>query len=387
MWVGSTTLFVIKPLAIAYLGPSQGVVILQDCCIFLISSAHNDVGHHGFYATNALLNERYWWPAIAQDISWFVLTCTICQLWKMQQVVIPPVVTMPAPLFSKVYMDTMHLTLSSGYKYIVQGCYTLTHWPEWEMLCKETTKSLMSFILQNIIYRWGTLLEIVTDNGAPFIKALAYLSKHYHITHICISGYNSHTNGLVECSHFDVCEALFKACDGEENKWSASAYSVFWVEQVTIHRRMGCLPYFATTGTQPLLPFGIAEANYLLPAPEAVLSTTDLIACRAVALQKHRSQLALLRDKVHSAHLNVATCFEKEHAHTIHDFNFKLGDLVLVRNTAIEKVLNHKMCARYLGPFIVLLRNWGGAYIISELNGSIFDHPFAAFHVIPFFAC
>ena len=55
-----------------------------------------------------------------------------------------------------------------------------------------TAKTLANFILHNIIiYRWGTLLEIVTDNGAPFDKALDYLAKHYHITHIRISGYNS----------------------------------------------------------------------------------------------------------------------------------------------------------------------------------------------------
>ena len=69
---------------------------------------------------------------------------------------------------------------------------------------EETAKSIATFILQNIIYRWGTLLEIVTDNGAPFVKALGYLLKHYHITHIRISGYNSRANGLVERSHFDV---------------------------------------------------------------------------------------------------------------------------------------------------------------------------------------
>ena len=204
---------------------------------------------------------------MAQDIAWFVLTCRLCQLRKTQQVSIPPVVAQPAPLFAKVYMDTMHLTPSGGYKYIVQARCSLTHWPEWEMLRKETAKTLAVFILRNIIYRWGTLLEIVSDNGTPFVKALTYLAKHYHITHIRISGYNSRANGLVERSHFDVRQALFKACDGEENKWSSVAYSVFWAERVTVRRRLGCSPYFATTGAHPLLPFNIAEANYLLPPP------------------------------------------------------------------------------------------------------------------------
>lgn len=160
------------------------IVIPQERHIFLIASAHNNVGHYGFYATNALLVEQYWWPAMAQDIMWFILTCHFCQLRKMQQVSIHPIVATPAPLFSKVYMDTMHLTPFSGYKYIVQGRCLLTHWPEWEMLRKETTKSLAHFILNNIAYRWGTLLEIVTDNGAPFMKAMNYLLKNYHIKHI-----------------------------------------------------------------------------------------------------------------------------------------------------------------------------------------------------------
>jgi hypothetical protein len=203
-------------------------------------------------------------------------------------------------------MDTMHLTPSGGFKYIVQARCSLTHWPEWEMLRKETAKTLAVFILRNIIYRWGTLLEIVTDNGAPFVKALTYLAKHYHITHIRISGYNSRANGLVERSHFDVRQALFKACDGEENKWSSVAYSVFWAERVTVRRRMGCSPYFATTGTQPLLPFDISEANYLLPPPDTILSTTELISRRALALQKRRTDLTQLHNKVYSARLAAA---------------------------------------------------------------------------------
>ena len=167
---------------------------------------------------------------------------------------------------------------SSGYKYIVQGRCLLIYWPEWAMLRAENAKSLAHWILHDIIYRWGLLLEIVTDNGPAFLKALKYLEKHYHIKHICISGYNSRANGLVERSHFEVREAIFKACDGIEAKRSSTAYSIFWAKRVTIRRRMGCSPYFAATGTHPLLPIDIAEANYLLPAPDSPLSTTDLIA-------------------------------------------------------------------------------------------------------------
>ena len=58
----------------------------------------------------------------------------------------------------------------------------------------------------------------------------------------------------------------------------------------------------------------------------------------------------------------------------------------MVRNTAIEKVLNQKMCARYFGPMVVILRNRRGAYIACDLDGTLVHAPIAAFRIILYFA-
>ena len=320
------------------------------------------------------------------DIAWFIRTCRLCQLRQTRNVLIPPTVAVPASIFAKIYVDTMHLPKSGGFKYLVQGRCSLAHYPEFRMLRRETGTTIGDWIFEDILCRWGSLTEIVTDNGPPFVKALEYLAKKYHIRHIRISGYNLRANGLVERTHFDVRQALYKAVDGDQAKWSKAAYTVFWADRITIRRRMGCSPYFAVTGTHPILPLDIAEATYLLPPPTSTMSTTDLIATRAIALQKRHSQLSTLHSKVMTARLQAAVRFERDHIATIRDFDFQRGDLVLVRNTAIEKALNRKMRPRYIGPLVIISRNRGGAYIICELNGSVFDRPVAAFRVVPYFA-
>jgi hypothetical protein len=241
-------------------------------------------------------------------------------------------------------------------------------------------------INDHILCLWGSLREIVTDNGPAFLKVMEYLSKRYHLNHIHISGYNSRANGTVERSHFDVCQSLFKVVDGDQKRWSLGVYSVFWAERVTPHKHMGCSPYFAVTGAHPILPFDIAEATYLQPPPTSVMSTTDLISRHAIALQKRSADVNQLYSKVYQARLKAARRFEQDHLRTLKDFDFQRGSLVLMRNTQIEKSLNKKMRARYIGPLIVVSRNYGGAYILAELDGTVLHRPIAAFHLLPYFA-
>ena len=117
-----------------------------------------------------------------------------------------------------------------------------------------------------------------------------------------------------------------------------------------------------------------------------MLSTTGLIARRTIELQKRREDLSRISSKVYAERSRLARIFERDHQATMKDYNFERGRLVLMRNTAIEKSLDRKMKPRYLGLYTVVARNRGGAYILAELNGAVFDRPVAAFRVIPYLA-
>ena len=108
-------------------------------------------------------------------------------------------------------------------------------------------------------------------------------------------------------------------------------------------------------GIEPLFPFDIAEATFLVPPPEVdPLTPSDLIAWRARQLQKCQVDLESIHDRVLKARFDSVRHFETAFKNRIKDFNFRPGSLVLVRNTRVEKELNRKTKPRYLGPMVVL---------------------------------
>jgi hypothetical protein len=76
------------------------------------------------------------------------------------------------------------MPLSGAYQYIVQAHCSLSYYPEFCMLRAETARMLGDWIYKDILCWWGSLHEIVTDNGPAFLKAMEYLSKRYHFNHI-----------------------------------------------------------------------------------------------------------------------------------------------------------------------------------------------------------
>ena len=142
----------------------------------------------------------------------------------------------------------------------------------------ETGGAIATWIFEELLCHWGSLCIIVTNNGAPFLCALDILAKWYGICHITILGYNSQAAGAIEWKHYNVCESLIKAADGDASKWSPSAHSMFWEEQITVCHSVGASPYFLAHGVLLTLPGDLKEATYLIPPPESILLTTDLIA-------------------------------------------------------------------------------------------------------------
>jgi len=273
---------------------------------------------------------------------------------------------------------------SQGHKYIVQARDSLTGWPEWKALTRETGRTIGQFIFDEILCRWGGLEEIVTDNGTPFVAALDWIAEHYHIYHIRISAYNSQSNGVVETTHRTIRDGLIKMCAGNIKKWYEYAPHMFWADRVTTRKSTGMTPYYAVHGVEPLHPFDVTEATFLAARINSHLSTASLLSIRVRMLQKRDEDLATIHNCVLAARYASIQDFEKRNANQICNYDFGTGELVLVLNKKIEPDVGRKGKPRYFGPMVVVKCLQSGAYLLAEVNGTVSHLKFAAFRLIPY---
>jgi len=195
---------------------------------------------------------------------------------------------------------------------------------------------LGNFIFEEILCRWGAVGEIVMDNGTAYIAALEWLADKYGIRHIRISAYNSQANSIVERQHRTIRDSIFKACDGKDSRWPKVAPFAFWADHATVRKSTGYSPFYMVHGVEPILPFDLIQATFLILNLTQLLSTEDLLAVHARQLQKRPVDLASIHNHILASRHTSVRQFEKQYANTIRDLNFMPGSLVLVRNTNLN---------------------------------------------------
>jgi hypothetical protein len=278
----------------------------------------------------------------------------------------------------------MYMLHAGGYRYIMQACCSLTAWPEWRTLHIETSRTIGSFIFEEILCHWGAVEQIITDNGTAYVAALDWLAEKYGIHHIHISPYNSMANSAVKWQHRTVCESIFKACDSNDSCWPMVTPFTFWADHTTIRKSTGYSPFYMVHGVEPTLPFDLLQATFLVPDLTKPLPTRDLLTTHVCQLQKCPADLATIHDCIATSRHASARQFKKQFANTICDYDFTPSSLILICNTLPNM---NKMKPCYLGLMVILWCTLNGAYHLGELDGAISKLCYAAFQLIPYHAC
>lgn len=362
------------------------VIFDADNRVQLMIKAHEELGHRGQYAVFEMLRKRFYWPYMYAHVKHHVHSCHECQIRSVKKVEIPLLVSTPANIFLKIHVDVMNMPIAKGYHYIVAARDDLSRASEGRALKKSNAETLSQFFWEQILCRYGAVGMVITDNGPEVKGAFQKLIRRYGIPQIKISAYNSKANGVVERGHFIIRESIIKACKGEINKWPEKVHAAFFADRITISKSTGHSPYYLIHGIEPVLPLDLFEHTFLVQGFTENMSHEDLLAFRIRQLEKREEDIAHSARLLAEMRFKSKAHFERKFFKRLSRTTFKEGDLVLMRNSQIEKEMNRKSKPRYLGPFVVVRKTQGGSYVLREANGTQERAHIAAFRLIPYIA-
>lgn len=204
-------------------------------CISVISFCHFEAcgGHFSAKKTAAkILQCGFYWPTLFKDTHDFCKACKRCQklggISRRNMMPLNPILIIE--IFDCWGIDFMGpFPASFGYLYILAAVDYVSKWIE-AVPCKTNDhKTVLRFLKENVLSRFGTPRTIISDGGTHFCnRPFEALMKKYGITHKVATPYHPQTSGQVEISNREIKNILQKTVNPDCKDWSLQLTDALW---------------------------------------------------------------------------------------------------------------------------------------------------------------
>ncbi len=107
-----------------------------------------------------------------------------------------------------------------------------SRWPEVRPLKAANTDTIVTFLYEEIICRFGTPRILQSDRETHFVnEVIQRLIKRFRIKHSLSSPYHSQSNGLVERFNKTLCEGIAKLAK-EVDQWDKFIQPVLFAYRI-----------------------------------------------------------------------------------------------------------------------------------------------------------
>lgn len=355
-------------------GLPRELVLTRERQREILMSLHEGSGHKGKHATHYKVWSRFYWPNITRDIEEHIRTCEPCQHRDYRkyeaELTSPDVPTV---------LGTIHIDCTKVGKknsngdpiVLLLARDSLTGWVEGKIVERQNAITVAEWFETEFLARWGIVGQVTADQGPEFKGEFKQMLARYKIKYVNTSSYNPAANGVVENGNKSIKEAIFKRCRGDASKWAVHLPYALWADRSTVRRSTGFSPFYMMFGQEPVLPIDWEESTMLISNWENVKDTSDLIEARMVQLERKQEDLQLARVRAQKSrqasieHANQA----RELRHRGRDF--KIGELVLVRNNQQDNGQTIRSLDRWRGPFRIADISDRGSMKLAELDGTL----------------
>eukprot|EP00842_Homolaphlyctis_polyrhiza_P001530 jgi/Hompol1/2378/HPOL_005977-RA len=338
----------------------------------LTKAMHQTLGHLAASSVLPLLQQRYWWPRMEDEVKAVISACTICDLHRQNASgPIPPLHPTPGvPLpFERWGIDVIQDLPPSheGNTQIFTAIDYATRWVVAKAYPSRDAKCFADFLFHEIVVPYGAPNEIVTDRAnifqADWIKS--YLHK-LKILHLPSSPYHPQSNGAVERMHSTLGTVITKLCAGNSARWEEVLPRALFALRVRKHTVTGRSPFYLLYGVEPRLPMDGPE----LPIPP--LPTLEPRDWTSPLIERDFLEVGRARNE---ARVNTDTQATRMQAQ--HDSNPRVTNepLPLGSKVKVRHFDRRKFEMRWTGPYRVVQHGPNHTYFLMRPDGSRMDTP------------
>ncbi|MCO5576523.1 hypothetical protein L7F22_030334 [Adiantum nelumboides] len=269
--------------------------------------------------------------------------------------------------FEKWGMDAMGPLprTANGKRYILVAIDSMTRWVEAQSIAKVNEKTVSKFVYTHICCRFGTPLEIVSDNGPGFRRGLlTKVCEVLKISHRHSTPYYPQSNGLVEKANGIIAGIIRKMVESKPKRWDNFLDGAIWAYITTYRDATQFTPFHLVYGQEALQPIelniptikltGRQEQNNDEAWIDRLLNLVELEWKREAAYHCYEKKALQLKDKLNEG---------------IKDKQIKEKSFVLRYNNALDNRFHAKFERIWEGTFIVKKAFIGGYYQLMDLNG------------------
>ncbi|XP_059659004.1 uncharacterized protein LOC132305373 [Cornus florida] len=262
---------------------------------------------------------------------------------------------------------------SEGHHWVIVATDYFTKWVEAKACKAVDQQTVINFMEQNIIHRFGIPETLVSDNATVFRATDVLQFGHNMNIHMSASTpYYAQANGQAESSNKILIEIIEKMIKDKPRMWHETLSEALWAYRNSKRTGTGVTPYMLTYGHDAVLPMEmkvksarVAFQNNLTPADytQAMLvELEDLDEFRRDAL-----------DHIIAHKKKVMRIYNKR----VKPKSFAEEDLVWKVVLPVGKVDRKygKWSQKWEGPYLVHQVLSGGAYRLKYFSGRLHDYP------------
>jgi len=235
----------------------------------IISSLHR-LGHFGIQRTANLVQERYFWTGIFNDVKDFVGKCSACRARSITFLQPPILKSIPIndQAFYRVGIDVLGpiTETPTKNKYIAVAIDYLTKWAEIRAIPNKEASTVAHFFEHDIIARHGCPRAVLSDKGLEFKGGFDRLLQKYGIDHHLTPPNHPQTNGLTEKHNSTIVTSLNKLVEDHPEKWDTKIPEFLLGYRASQQIATKVSPFYMVYARHPLLPIHLSPPT-LPPLP------------------------------------------------------------------------------------------------------------------------